>query len=352
MEERLMVSEVRKAVATGLVASVAAIVCNCSSHPSSDTPGCMVGTEGCLCTNGGACDPGLDCLSQHCVNLSHPGAGGGSSVDGGSPVPPGNGTDAGSGGGPDASVPTCAVQTDCAASEVCILGDSGTGYCNTGSGKPCDGSNPICLNGQGFAQYTTLPPDDPNAGFCNAPADCPMGPQFRVGLCAPYDRATAGHKGICVELCQYRDDPSVDDCVTGPHGLSSCSRIQGEIMADWVLWEWWIGHVVKTISCVQGVPVSTDLQWTSDCLSNKDSISAMNCFSGFSTDPNAKMTTSDWTSAVKMQIQYTDAPAPGASSGSAGQCGADCDCGHCSYCESGQCRYGGEGPSGCYRGCN
>jgi hypothetical protein len=33
-------------------------------------------------------------------------------------------------------------------------------------------------------------------------------------------------------------------------------------------------------------------------------------------------------------------------------CGTDCDCGRCWYCESGTCRYGGEGPYGCYRGCN
>jgi hypothetical protein len=32
-------------------------------------------------------------------------------------------------------------------------------------------------------------------------------------------------------------------------------------------------------------------------------------------------------------------------------CGTDCDCGHCWYCENNTCRYGGEGPYGCYRGC-
>ena len=32
-------------------------------------------------------------------------------------------------------------------------------------------------------------------------------------------------------------------------------------------------------------------------------------------------------------------------------CGTDCDCGHCWYCEDGTCRYGGEGPFGCFRGC-
>ena len=34
------------------------------------------------------------------------------------------------------------------------------------------------------------------------------------------------------------------------------------------------------------------------------------------------------------------------------QCGTDCDCGHCWYCDGGTCRYGGEGPYGCYRGCD
>jgi len=32
-------------------------------------------------------------------------------------------------------------------------------------------------------------------------------------------------------------------------------------------------------------------------------------------------------------------------------CGTDCDCGRCWYCESDICRYGGEGAYGCYRGC-
>jgi len=43
--------------------------------------------------------------------------------------------------------------------------------------------------------------------------------------------------------------------------------------------------------------------------------------------------------------------ASGSAESGMGQCGTDCDCGHCWYCESGTCRYGGKGPSGCYRGC-
>jgi hypothetical protein len=31
-------------------------------------------------------------------------------------------------------------------------------------------------------------------------------------------------------------------------------------------------------------------------------------------------------------------------------CQADFDCGRCWYCDNGTCRYGGEGPYGCYRG--
>jgi hypothetical protein len=46
-------------------------------------------------------------------------------------------------------------------------------------------------------------------------------------------------------------------------------------------------------------------------------------------------------------------PAPGGSTGGGyGSCGTDCDCGTCWYCESGTCRYGGEGPYGCYAGCS
>jgi len=44
--------------------------------------------------------------------------------------------------------------------------------------------------------------------------------------------------------------------------------------------------------------------------------------------------------------------ATGATAGSYGQCGTDCDCGKCWYCESNTCRFGGEGPLGCYRGCS
>lgn len=49
---------------------------------------------------------------------------------------------------------------------------------------------------------------------------------------------------------------------------------------------------------------------------------------------------------------YCESDACTKGSSSSSQCGTDCDCGRCWFCESGTCRYGGEGPYGCYRGCS
>ncbi|NUP08791.1 MAG: VWA domain-containing protein [Polyangiaceae bacterium] len=62
-----------------------------------DETGCAIGSEGCACTNGGACDAPLVCLSDLCVDPnSSPGGGG--SGSGGNPSTGGNGTGAQGGG--------------------------------------------------------------------------------------------------------------------------------------------------------------------------------------------------------------------------------------------------------------
>lgn len=68
--------------------------------PSADE--CIVGAEGCACTEGGACDGGLDCRSDLCVDLSGDGdaMGDGGSVDGDGD---GNGDGDGAGGRTDGS---------------------------------------------------------------------------------------------------------------------------------------------------------------------------------------------------------------------------------------------------------
>src|SRR5688500_7035101 len=50
-----------------------------SACPAPTEDGCDVGTEGCACTPGGSCDPGLTCASSTCVDLG-PGSSEGSAT--------------------------------------------------------------------------------------------------------------------------------------------------------------------------------------------------------------------------------------------------------------------------------
>src|SRR5687768_12541468 len=54
--------------------------CTAGGDTDEDGASCTVGAEGCVCTEGGACDPGLQCLSERCVD---PGGGGGNGGNGG-----------------------------------------------------------------------------------------------------------------------------------------------------------------------------------------------------------------------------------------------------------------------------
>ena len=79
------------AAAVGLLASAPFSGCAASDdNETSSGNDCSVGSEGCPCTNGGACDPGLVCLSNLCVNPVPAGSGGAST-----------GTGAGGAGGSD-----------------------------------------------------------------------------------------------------------------------------------------------------------------------------------------------------------------------------------------------------------
>lgn len=52
---------------------------SCAAGTANDDGECAVGSEGCPCTDGGACDPGLSCLSNLCVNPVPTGSGGATS---------------------------------------------------------------------------------------------------------------------------------------------------------------------------------------------------------------------------------------------------------------------------------
>lgn len=64
-----------RAAATAALALGAAYGCAAGSDDDTAAPGCPVGSETCPCTSGGACDPGLACLSDICVDPD--GSGGG-----------------------------------------------------------------------------------------------------------------------------------------------------------------------------------------------------------------------------------------------------------------------------------
>ena len=72
-----------------LAGSLGACAASSGSSPSDDGgTGCPVGAETCACTTGGACDPGLECLSGICVDPnSSPTGSGGASVGGSGPGP-------------------------------------------------------------------------------------------------------------------------------------------------------------------------------------------------------------------------------------------------------------------------
>lgn len=73
--------------------------CAAGGDTDEDTQ-CPVGSEGCKCTTGGACDPGLQCLSSICVDPNNPtgsgggGTGGGTGTGGQDCVPDGEGCQA------------------------------------------------------------------------------------------------------------------------------------------------------------------------------------------------------------------------------------------------------------------
>ncbi len=48
------------------------LACGDSTTQATDSGTCQVGSEGCPCTTGGGCDPGLTCLSDLCVDANAP----------------------------------------------------------------------------------------------------------------------------------------------------------------------------------------------------------------------------------------------------------------------------------------
>jgi hypothetical protein len=417
-------------VRLGLVlsVSVAPFMIQCGGSGSSGT-NCPVGSEGCRCTPGGTCDPGLTCLSNYCVDRTSgneggagmgdagapgaggsgteggsPGAGGGSPgaggarTEGGAPGTGGSDTEggapgsggataqggaagvvasagtagtpssagaggqagpggaggaagsAGSAGGPIELEP-CAGSDDCESGDICVYDVDGNGSCITGSQQPCD-TDLTCINDMGFVPVTGIEGD-----FCEVGGDCQVDDGHVVGICV--DKAGDGSDHGCVAICQYAGDPSEFGCATHPQiGIwEECSRTNVRAFLAAAKQVYCVGDSLQSIVCQSVAPadsVSADFEWTIACTEQATSCTAAaNCFtnSPYAADPEATQNTSQFFDAISASgtsYVYTES----GSSGLGGDCTTDCDCGRCNYCEGGECRYGGEGPYGCYRGCS
>src|SRR5260221_12282884 len=100
---------------------------HCASKATPVLAQCSVGSEGCACTPGGACDPGLSCLSKFCVDPN----GGGSGSGGGN----GNGSGGASGSTPDSGGPMY-VPTNCSGTNTCCTSTADCGTIIMGACQP------------------------------------------------------------------------------------------------------------------------------------------------------------------------------------------------------------------------
>ncbi len=261
----------------------------------------------------------------------------------------GGGGTSGLGGAP--ALATCSGSADCEDDEICVYDNTGQGSCILGSALSCAGQD-TCVKDMGFVSVSGNIEGD----VCEQAGNCKVDAGHIVGICV--DTAGDGSYRRCVALCQYADDPAYFGCATHPLlGLrQDCGRSNARAFLAAALGVHCIGDALDDFSCSRvatPAEVSASLDWTLRCHEAATSCtSQMSCFTnGVGPDPEATQTTSGFFDGVRglgTEYVYVD----GGGSGIGSDCSTDCDCGRCNYCEDGVCRYGGEGPYGCYRGCS
>ncbi len=263
----------------------------------------------------------------------------------------GEGGVAGSAGSGPPPLETSTGSDDCATGEICVYDVDGNGTCIMGSQQPCD-ADLTCINDMGFVPVSGIEGD-----ICEVGGDCSVDDGHIVGICV--DKAGDGSDHGCVAICQYAGDPTELGCATHPQiGIwDACSRTNVRVYLAVAKQVYCVGDSVQSIICQSVAPadgVSSDFEWTIACTEQATTCTeATNCFtnSPFAPDPDATQNVTQFFDAVDASgtsYVYTES----GSSGLGDTCQTDCDCGRCNYCEGGECRYGGEGPYGCYRGCS
>ncbi|MFO7567508.1 MAG: hypothetical protein R6X02_32995 [Enhygromyxa sp.] len=211
-------------------------------------PGCPVGSEGCPCTNGGGCDPGLTCEVGVCAPDST-GDGDGDPTTGDGDGDPTTGDGDGDGDDPnplcsddhfieiaavDADVMEGWEEAESSFGEGLVLGWDGedpNAYVTWNIDVPCEGTWHIWVRGtdQGqndsfFAVVDGEP--DPAAIF---ELDCTGGPQQ-----TQYVWGELNWRAQNAGACNYVEDPWVQEWSTGEHSLTLRYRESWGISKLWI----------------------------------------------------------------------------------------------------------------------
>jgi len=130
---------VKAVFAVAFCIAVLAFAVGCSTDKE-----CATGGEGCACTPGGSCDPGLNCLSKVCVNPNAPDAstteGDTSTTEGDTSTPKVDTNTK-----PDSAVPgKCKSKFDCPDTYICRVFSSTSGHCELGRGVRCRSKTGEC----------------------------------------------------------------------------------------------------------------------------------------------------------------------------------------------------------------
>lgn len=148
---------------------------------------CPVGSERCPCTGGGACDPGLECLSDVCVD-----AGGDSDADTDVDSDVDSDSDTGSDTGSETDTgDACDESVDCQTCQFCIAGP-----------EACGDEYSACQDDPGCACLNICTGEGRDRPTCNA--EC-GGTYYPSPFDTLVDCVCGGCPSTCAELCELAD---------------------------------------------------------------------------------------------------------------------------------------------------
>lgn len=213
-------------VAQAVLPFVAATIVACDSAGGAGES-CPIGSEGCACTSGSVCDPGLECRSELCVVLPSTGSSGSGGAGGGASGAGASGsTSSGGSGGADAGgEPTGGTSA------------AGTGAAATGGtgGEPAGGSGGAGTGGAGGTMGgsggTSGSGSTPLRGECTETGECEAGLTCGGGFCrGPNTKESCEglYEGLWIQVPGFCD-LSCEADADCPLGTETCADQGGSM---------------------------------------------------------------------------------------------------------------------------